>query len=146
MEAHMSGIFAFKELLRVSRVPNAPVAHASTPCRDRAKLVLCVVDGRLTPALVPDAMGVNLERLLSLTGAGEIRFGREDDNGAPAAEPVFVDVRLALAQEIVFTTGTAEETALVTWTDFARTVRPIVGDFAEPARDRVGAYRLSCRE
>lgn len=142
----MSGTFAFKELLRVSRVPTAPVTHASSLSRDRAKFVLCVVDGRLTPALVPDAMDVNLERLLSLAGAGEIRFGREDDNGAPAGDPIFVDVRLALAQEIVFATGTAEETALVTWTDFARTVRPIVGDFAEPARDRVGAYRLSGRE
>jgi hypothetical protein len=32
------------------------------------------------------------------------------------------------------------------WTDFAKSVRPIVGKFAEPRRDRVGEFRLSYRE
>ena len=48
----------------------------------------------------------------------------------PAAEiaieqPIVVDVRLALAHEIVFTTDTAAETVVMRWAEFARSVRPI---------------------
>ena len=142
----MSGILAIHELLRTSRTVAADSA-ARAPVRDRAKVVICVVDGTPVQALLPASLVVNLERLLSLAGAAEIRLGGQDEGSGPrSAEPIFVDVRLALSPEIVFTTDTAAETAVVRWADFARSVRPIVGDFAEPPRDTVGAYRLSYRE
>ncbi len=142
----MSGTLAIHELLRTSRTV---VADPSTrpPVPDRARVVVCVVDGTPVQALLPAALVVNLERLLTLAGATEIRLGREDEGSGPdSAKPVFVDVRLALSSEIVFTTDTATETVAVRWADFARNLRPIVGDFADPPRDSVGAYRLSCRE
>jgi hypothetical protein len=142
----MSGILAIHELLRMSRTV---VANPSTRTlvRDRAKVVVCLVDGIPVQALLPASLVVNLERLLSLTGAAEIRLAR-DDEGAnpPSTEPIFVDVRLALSPEIVFTTDTARETVVMQWADFARSVRPIVGDFAATPLDHVGAYRLSYRE
>jgi hypothetical protein len=145
----MSDTLAIHELLRAAQVPRGVVTDSLTrrPIRDRAKVVVCVVDGTPVQALVPVSLIVNLERLLSLTGATDIRLRREDEESVPpSAEPVFVDVRLALSSEIVFTTDTAAETVVMRWADFARRLRPIVGDFAEPPRDRVGAYRLSYRE
>jgi hypothetical protein len=142
----MSGILTLHELLRTSRmVVDDPSTR--TPVRDRAKVVVCIVDGTPVQVIVPASLNVNLERLLSLTGAAEIRLGREDEGSGPGStEPIFVDVRLALLSEVIFTTDTASETVLMRWVDFARNVRPIVGNFAEPPRDSVGAYRLSYRE
>ena len=143
----MTARFPIQELLRASQVPCAAVAEGAVLTRDRATVVICVADGQPIPALVPDSLGVHLERLMSLAGVSEIRFAAEDDCFARTpATPLFVDVRLAVAQEIVFATDTAEETIVVRWADFARTARPIVGDFAAPSRDRVGAYRLSSCE
>jgi hypothetical protein len=145
LEAPMSGIPTLHELLRTSRTVDD---HSTrNPVRDRAKAVVCVVDGTPVQALLPASLVVNLERLLNLTGAAEIRLGRDDEAFGPcAAEHVFVDVRLALLSEVVFTTDTVTETVVMRWADFARSVRPIVGNFAEPPRDSVGAYRLSYRE
>jgi hypothetical protein len=145
----MSGTPAIHELLRAAQVRHT-VATGSltrTQVQDRATVIVCVVDGTPVHALLPASLVINLERLLNLAGAGEIRLAHEDEGSGPrAADAVFVDVRLALSHEIVFTTGTAAETVVMRWADFARSVRPIVGDFAEPPRDRVGAYRLSYRE
>jgi hypothetical protein len=145
----MSETLSIHELLRTSQARRTVVSDssASTPVRDRARVVVCIADGTAVQAIVPASLIVNLERLLTLTGAGEIRLGREDERPDPrSAEAIFVDVRLALSPVIVFTTDTAAETVAIQWADFARRVRPIVGDFAEPPRDRVGAYRLSFRE
>jgi hypothetical protein len=118
-----------------------------TLVRDRASVVVCVVDGRPIPALLPASLAVNLGQLLKLTGAGEIRLAGEGEAAGPfSAEPIFVDVRLAWSHEIVFTMDAAPEAVVMQWADFARTVRPIVGNFAEPRQDRVGAHRLSYRE
>jgi hypothetical protein len=143
----MTATFPIHELLRESQVPCAAIADGAVLTRDRAVVVVCVADGRPIPALVPDSLGVHLERLMSLAGVDEIRFAGEDEGFArPGPGPLFVDIRLALADEIVFATDTAEETIVVRWADLARAARPIVGDFAVPSRDRVGAYRLSSCE
>jgi hypothetical protein len=140
-------MFSIHEFLRASQVPSAAIAEGARLTRDRATVVVCIADGQPIPALVPDSLGVHLERLMSLAGAGEIRLASEDEGCArPGPGPLFVDVRLALAHEIVFATDTTDETIVVRWADFARTARPIVGDFAAPSRDRVGAYRLSSCE
>ena len=46
-------------------------------------------------------------------------------------EAVFADVALAGEPEIAFNGGTHSEAIGMRWTDFARSVRPIVGKFAE---------------
>ena len=144
----MPGRLAIHDLLRTSRVTAAAAEPSSAAgVRDRAQVVVCIVDGTPVPALLPASLVVNLERLLNLTGADEVRLAGEDDGSGPlAAEPIYVDVRLAVSREILLTTDTAAESVVVRWADFARTLRPIVGDFAEPPRDRVGAYRVSARE
>jgi hypothetical protein len=145
----MSGTVAIRELLRTFQMPRKIVANPSilTLARDHARAVVYMVDGKPVQALLPASLVVNIERLMSLVGASEMRLAREDEGaGSCAAELVFVDVRLALSHQIVFKTNASGEVAVMRWADFARNVRPIVGDFAEPPRDRVGAYRLSSRE
>jgi len=169
----MSAISTIHEFLREAHVPYTVVTHppaftargeaAAThvPGRDWAKVVVCVVDGDPIEAVVPAPMMVDLERLLALAGGKAIRLAREDellgffpgcDAGAiPPLGPVyghvvFVDVSLAAQPEIVFSAGTHVDATELRWTDFARTVRPIVGRFAAPSTDRVAAYRLSHRE
>ena len=53
---------------------------------------------------------------------------------------------LAEVEEIVFNAGTHTEAIRMRWPDFAASIRPIVGKFAETHTDKVGEYRLSFRE
>ena len=142
----MSRMLAIHEFLRTSQVPIRVVAGPpiGAPVRERVTLVVCVVDGTPVLALVPAPLVVNLERLLSLAGGNEICLAHDDEEaGSRDWEPIFADVRLALSHEIVFAAEAQDEATVIRWADFARCVRPIMGDFAEPPRDRVGAYRLS---
>jgi len=61
-------------------------------------------------------------------------------------QSVFADVALASEPEIVFNAGTHTEAIAMRWADFANSVRPIVGRFAEPPLDHVGEFGLSYRE
>ena len=169
----MSGISTIHEFLREAHVPYTVVpyrpaftaqgeaAPTHVPGRDWAKVVVCVVDGEPIEAVVPAPQKVDFDRLLKLSGGTAIRPAHEDELrqfcprcDAEAMSPlrplcahdVFVDVSLATELEIVFGAGTHEDAIAMRWTDFARTVRPIVGRFAAPSTDRVGAYRLSYRE
>jgi hypothetical protein len=142
----MSEIQPILELLRASQLNRTAARDASLRALDRAKVVVCIIDGAAVPAVLPMSLTVNTERLLSLAGARELRFAQDVEAEAFSAEAIYVDVRLVLEGEIVFATDTVEETVAVRWADFARSVRPIVGDFAEVPRDRVGAHRLSYRE
>jgi Ala-tRNA(Pro) deacylase len=123
-------------------------------------VVICFVDNEPVEAVVPASSTVNLDRLLELTGGSEIRLAQEDelqrlfpecDPGAmPPLGPlyrqaVFVDVTLALEPEIVFNAGTHTDAIAMRWTDFAKSVRPIVGEFAEPPLDRMSESRFSYR-
>jgi prolyl-tRNA editing enzyme YbaK/EbsC (Cys-tRNA(Pro) deacylase) len=142
----MSEMQAIRELLRTSQLKRTAATDASFKGIDRAKVVVCIIDGAAVPAVLPTSLTVNTERLLSLAGARELRFAQDVEAEAFSAEVIYVDVRLVWEGEIVFATDTAEETVAIRWADFARSVRPIVGDFAEVPRDRVGAHRLSYRE
>ncbi len=137
------------------------VGKAHVPERACAKSVVCFVDGQAVEAVVPEPLAVNLDRLLELAGGTEIRLAEEgelrqmlpgcDSSALPLLGPwysqtVFVDVTLAAEREIVFQAGTELNASTIRWSDFARTVRPIVGRFAAPPRDRVPAYHLSYRE
>jgi hypothetical protein len=144
----MTNTHAIHELLRTSQLRRDAAGSLDRHIlHERAKIVVCVVDGTPVPALVPASLGVNLERLLDLAGAKAIRLAHDDEWLGPRdAERIFADVRLAAGHTMVFTTNTSSETMAIRWSDFARSARPVVGDFAEPLRDRVGAYRLSYRE
>jgi Ala-tRNA(Pro) deacylase len=169
----MSDAMSIHTFLRDAHVPYTVVPHhpaftaqeeaAAThvPGRDWAKVVVCVVDGQPVQAVVPAPLIVNLERFLELSGGSAVRLALDDELPTlfPGCEPgavppfgpiygqaIFVDVQLAAEPELMFNAGTHTEAIAMRWADFARTVRPIVGNFAQPPHDRVGAYRLSYRE
>jgi Ala-tRNA(Pro) deacylase len=151
-----------------SVVPHPPAytareeaAAAHVPGRDWAKVVICMVDHEPVQAVLPAPLAVNLDRLLDLAGGREIRLAYEEElvQLFPDCEPgamapigplygqtVYADVALAAESEIVFSAGTHRDAIAMRWSDFSRCVRPIVGRFAEPPPDRVGAFRLSYRE
>ena len=142
---------------------SAFTAQDQTPdlhVRNWAKVIMYVVDDEPVEALLPASMTVNLKRLLDLARGRAIRLARPDelqrlfsesDPGMTApSEPyrpsVVVDVALAAETEILFNADVPADTICIRWADFAARVRPIVGKFAEPPPDRVGAFRLSYRE
>jgi len=161
------------DFLREAEVPYTVVPHwpaftaqeeaAATrvPGREWAKVVICFVDDEPIEAVLPAPLTANRGRLLDLAGGRQIRLAEEHQlrNLFPDCEPgamppfgplygqsVFVDVTLAAEPEIVFNAGTHSEAIAMRWADFARSVGPIVGKFAEPLLDRVGEFRLSFRE
>jgi len=160
------------EFLRDAQVPYTVVPHrpafsaqeqaaaAHVPGRDWAKVVICMVDGRPIQAVLPATMTVNFRWLRDLTSGDDIRLATEDELRSlfPTCEigaasplpiygyPVYVDVALAFEPHIVFNAGTLAEAISMRWADFAKTSRPIVGNFAEPPLEGVGAFRLSFRE
>jgi len=169
----VAGVSSIHEFLREAHVPYKVVPHrpaftaqeeaAAThvPGRDWAKVVICFVDGEPTEAVLPAPLTVNLDRLLELAGSSEIRLAQEEEMRRlfPGCEPgamppfgplygqsVFADVALASEPEIVFNAGTHTEAIAMTWADFAKSVRPIVGRFAEPPLDYVGEFGLPYRE
>jgi prolyl-tRNA editing enzyme YbaK/EbsC (Cys-tRNA(Pro) deacylase) len=110
-------------------------------------VVVCVVDGETIEAVVPSSFVVDLNRLVDLAGGCAARLAEADELREPlAASRVFVDVLLAGEPAITVRRGANAEEVVLRWPDFARTVRPIVGRFAERTRDRVPLYRLSSRE
>jgi Ala-tRNA(Pro) deacylase len=161
------------EFLREAGVPYSLIAHrqaftaqdeaAAThvPGRNWAKVVACFVDGIPIEAVVSATLVVNLRRLLDLVGGEEIRVAEEgeltqlfpecEQGAMPPLGPlygqrVYVDVSLAAEDEIIFNAGTHTEAIAMRWADFAKTIRPIVGNFADLPIDTVGEFRLSFRE
>ena len=65
----------------------------------------------------------------------ECETGAMPQFGPLYGQPVYVDVALAGEHEIVFDAGTHTEAIRMRWADFAASVRPIVGRFAEPYRE-----------
>lgn len=169
----MSGTSLIHEFLRDAKVPYTVVPHAlaytaqeeaavmHVPGGNWAKVVVCFIDGLPVEAVLPATLSVNLNRLLELAGGTEIRLAEEGElehlfpeceRGAmPPLGPlygqtVYADVSLAAQPEIVFNAGTHTEAIAMRWADFAKSVRPIVGRFAESPQDQVGEFRLSFRE
>jgi Ala-tRNA(Pro) deacylase len=169
----MSGTSQIHEFLRGAQVPYSVVPHPlaftaqeeaavmHVPGRNWAKVVVCFVDGTPVEAVLPATLTVSLRRLLDLAGGNEIRLAEEgelsrlfpecEQGAMPPLGPlyqlqVYVDVALAAEDEIIFNAGTHTEAIAMRWADFAKTVRPIVGYFAEAPVDTVGEFRLSFRE
>jgi Ala-tRNA(Pro) deacylase len=148
-EAHV-GYTVLPHRLAYTAQEEAAAIHI--PGRDWAKVVVCFVDGQPIEAVVPAPMVVNLDALLELAGGNVIRLAREDEltRMYPGCEPgamppfgplygqsVFVDVTLAREPVLVFNAGTHTEAIGMRWADFAASVRPIVGRFAEPPLDQL---------
>jgi hypothetical protein len=132
---------------RSTATPEDRAKTADVSGRHCAKLILCAVDGDLIEAVLPASLAMNLNRLLALAGGREIRpataeevqLRSRDRDAETMAESesvhgqrVFVDVALVSATEIAIVLEGVADPACVGWGDFARTVRPIVGKFAEP--------------
>ena len=146
-------------------VPHSPAftaqeeaAATHVPGRDWAKVVICLMDGEPIQAVLPAPLTVNLTRLLAFAGGSEIRLAQEEELrrlfpecepgamppfGPLYGQPVFADVALAAEPEIVFNAGTHTEAIRMRWADFAASVRPIVGKFAEPPLSHVRGFGLS---
>jgi len=164
MELSMPATSAIHEFLREARVgytvlPHRPAYSAQAeaaavhvPGRDWAKVVVCFVDGNPIEAVVPAPMIVNLDRLLEVAGGSVIRLAGEDELarlypgcepgamppfGPLYGQPVFVDVMLAREPVLAFNAGTHTDAIAMRWSDFAASVRPIVGRFAEPPLDQL---------
>jgi prolyl-tRNA editing enzyme YbaK/EbsC (Cys-tRNA(Pro) deacylase) len=160
--------FVFDTHVAYAVVPRRSALTASddageVPTRGRnwAKVLVYVVDGELIEAVLPVASTVNSYRLLDLARGRDLRLANDEelqrlfrtpdvDTMCPSDDlrhqAVFVDVALVEETEIVFDTGGGNDAVRIRWADFAASVRPIVGRFAEPHPDRVGGFRLSYRE
>jgi Ala-tRNA(Pro) deacylase len=161
----MAGSSSIHEFLREAHVPYSVVPHRAAftaqeeaaathvPGRDWAKVVICLVDREPIQAVLSAPLTVNLDRLLELAGGSEIRLAQEEEirrlfpECEPGAMPpfgplygqsVFADVALASESQIVFNAGTHTEAIVMRWADFAKSVRPIIGNFAEPPFDYAG--------
>jgi Ala-tRNA(Pro) deacylase len=128
----------------------AAVAHV--PGHQWAKTVACVADERPVLAVVPASAVVDFDRLRELAGAGEVRLASEREfeqlypdceiGAMPPLGPlygqaVFVDRALTGGNEIVFEGGTHTDAVKVNFDDFARVVRPTVGDFGRTRRPSI---------
>jgi Ala-tRNA(Pro) deacylase len=113
--------------------------------RNWAKVVVAFADGEPVQAVVPADYDVDFERLARIIGVPHVRMATEDElewlypdceTGAmPPLGPlfrqlVFVDERLADAEEIVFNAGTFDDAVAMSYADFAAITRPVVGRFA----------------
>ena len=125
----------------------AAVAHV--PGRHWAKTVACLADDRPILAVVPASSLVDLDRLRDVAGARDVRLASErefqrlypdcDVGAMPPlgplyGQPVFLDRTLTGENEIVFEAGSHTDAVKMKYDDFARVVRPTVGDFGRPPR------------
>jgi Ala-tRNA(Pro) deacylase len=125
----------------------AAVAHV--PGRQWAKTVACVADDQPILAVVPATSVVDLDRLCEIAGARSLRLASEreferlypdcETGAMPPLGPlygqqVFVDRTLAAGSDIVFDAGSHSDAVRVRYDDFARVVRPTVGDIGRTRR------------
>ena len=121
----------------------AAVTHV--PGRAWAKAVVCFADGVPIQAVVPADREVDLDQLMDLAGAGQLRLASESEldwlypdceRGAmPPFGPlyrqrIFLDDTLAQQEEIVFNGGTHTDAICMRYGEFAELARPVVGRFA----------------
>ena len=120
----------------------AAAAHVSG--KVLAKVVVVKQGGTFALAVLPAACKVSTERLRAVLGASGVSLAREaefsplfPDCDAGAMPPfgnlygleTLVDREVAALPEIVFRGGSHEELVAMAYADFARLVKPRVGDF-----------------
>ena len=124
----------------------ASLAHIKG--KDFAKTVIVNIDGTMAMAVLPASCQVDLPLLAEAAKGDEIALASEEDfrDRFPECEtgamppfgplygmPVFVDESLTQEKEIVFNAGTHHELIRLSYEDFARLVKPNVGQFATAA-------------
>jgi len=134
----------FHHMPAYSAQEEAAITHV--PGRDWAKAVVCFADGEPIQAVVPADRDVDLERLVQLAHAGEVRIAYEREldwlypeceHGAmPPFGPlykqrVFVDLSLSEEPNIVFNGGTHADAIVMRFEDFVLLAKPTMGEFAE---------------
>ena len=117
--------------------------------RHWAKVVVGFAGGEPIQAVVPADYEVDFEQLARVIGVPHVRMATEGElewlypdceTGAmPPLGPLFrqlmfVDERLAGAEDIVFNAGTFDDAVAMSYADFAEITRPVVGRFARPQR------------
>jgi Ala-tRNA(Pro) deacylase len=122
----------------------AAVTHV--PGRDWAKAVVCFADGEPIQAVLPAHRDVDLERLMALAGARDLRLADECELdwlypdcergampplGTIYKQRVFVDETLTQEEDIVFNGGTHTDAICMRYVDFAALAHPVVGRFSE---------------
>jgi Ala-tRNA(Pro) deacylase len=120
----------------------AAVSHI--PGRCWAKVVLCIVDGQPSQAVLPAHYMVDLEQLRVLAGAATLRLAREDEVadlypdcevgaippfGTVYGHRMFVEERLVGEPEMVFNAGSHTTALCMHYWDFAELAKPVVGTF-----------------
>ena len=115
-----------------------------------AKVTMVVIDSSMVMLVLPASYRVNIDKLGDLFPEETVRFAHESEfeHLFPDCEvgamppfgnlynlPVFVDRALAADDQFVFQAGTHQETMQITYADYARLVRPVVVDLAEPIRE-----------
>lgn len=133
----------FRHPVAFTAQEEAAITHV--PGRDWAKAVICFADGEPIQAVVPADRDVDLDELLALAGAAQLRLASESEldwlypdceRGAmPPFGPlyrqrVFIDEGLTREEEIVFNGGTHTDAICMRYGDFAELASPIVGRFA----------------
>jgi Ala-tRNA(Pro) deacylase len=127
----------------------AAVEHV--PGRFVAKVVMAVVDGKLTELVLPAPYRVDMAKLRAALSAREARLAREEEFAGvfPDCEvgampplgnlyhvPVVVDKTLTQDLRMIFNAGTHRDTMAIALQDFSRLVNPRIVDFSVTSRAR----------
>lgn len=117
-------------------------AAAHVPGKELAKTVMVKLDGELAMAVLPAPDQVSLSRLKKIAGAKNVEVAAEQDfaDRFPGCElgamppfgnlwelAVFVDQRLREDEQIVFNAGSHTELMKLSYSEFERLVKPVVG-------------------
>lgn len=128
---------------RAAYTAQEEASAAHVPGGQWAKTVACLADDRPILAVVPAPYRVDLDHLREIAGAREIRLASEREFerlypdceigaipplGPLYGQPVFIDHTLATGGDIVFDAGSHSDAIKVKYDDFARAVRPTLGD------------------
>jgi Ala-tRNA(Pro) deacylase len=121
-------------------------ASAHIPGKELAKTVMVKLDDQMGMAVLPASYRVDFEGLKKLSGAKTVELASENEFQRlfPECEigamppfgnlydmKVFVAKPLAEDDEIAFNAGSHAELMKLHYADFAKLVKPTVGDFAE---------------
>jgi Ala-tRNA(Pro) deacylase len=110
-----------------------------------AKVVMVKAGTGMVMLVLPSSCRLNMDQVRDVLAAGKVRLAQEGELGdlfadcAPGAMPpfgnlygvpVYVDRALTGQASILFRAGTHQHVMKVAYADFARLVRPTVGEFA----------------
>lgn len=120
-------------------------ASAHIPGKELAKTTMVKLDGKMAMAVLPASYRVDLGRLEEVAGAKKAELATEKEFGElfPESEvgamppfgnlydmDVYVASVLTEDDEIAFNAGSHTELIRLSYSDFERSVKPVVGEFA----------------